>query len=99
MNFYGIAVHGVQESFFTQNRKKVINMHINMKGNWQGQDSICRLVSLKSNLLPFTHWPADRLLALPGPFHVENSTGTSEEAWHDKRPLELASFYENVSML
>ena len=24
----------------------------------------------KSSLLPFTHWPPDRLLALPGPFHV-----------------------------
>ena len=27
-------------------------------------------MSLKSNLLPFVHWPADRHLALPGPFHV-----------------------------
>ena len=42
----------------------------NMKGTWQGQESICRPVSLKSNLLLFAHWPADRLLALPGPFHV-----------------------------
>ena len=42
----------------------------NMKGTWQGQESICRPVMLKSNLFTFTHWPADRLLALPGPFHV-----------------------------
>ena len=41
-----------------------------MKGTWQGQESICRPVSLKSSLFPFAYWPADRLLALPGPFHV-----------------------------
>ena len=33
--------------------------------------SICPPVSLKSNLTSFTHWLADRLLALPGPFHVK----------------------------
>ena len=27
-------------------------------------------MSLKRSLLPICHWPADRLLALPGPFHV-----------------------------
>ena len=42
----------------------------NMNGTWQGQESICWPVNLKSNLLPFVHWPADRLLAPPGPFHV-----------------------------
>ena len=39
-----------------------------------GQKSICRPVSLKSNLLQFTQWLADRLLALPGPFHVVKNT-------------------------
>ena len=49
---------------------KKLLVKCNMKGTWQGQESICRPVSLKSNLLLFAHWPADRLLALPGPFHV-----------------------------
>ena len=39
-----------------------------MKGIWRGQESICQPVSLKSNLFPFAHSPANRLLALPGPF-------------------------------
>ena len=30
----------------------------NMKGTWHGQESICRPVSLKSNLLLFANWPA-----------------------------------------
>ena len=33
-----------------------------------GQDSICRPVSLKSNLLQLAHLPADRLLACQVPF-------------------------------
>ena len=41
-----------------------------MKATWHGQESIRRPVSLKSDLLPMAHWPADRLLAMPGPFHV-----------------------------
>ena len=47
-----------------------MNKTKNMKGTWHGQESICQPVNLKSNLLPYSHWPADRLLAMPGPFHV-----------------------------
>ena len=50
-------------------------MSKNMKETWQGQESICRPVSLKFNLLSITYWPADRLLALPGPFHVSYPFG------------------------
>ena len=41
-----------------------------MKGTWQGQESICQPVSLKSNLVSLAHRPADRFQASSGLFHV-----------------------------
>ena len=38
--------------YFQQNLSPIV---CNMKGTWQGQESICQPVSLKSYLLPFTH--------------------------------------------
>ena len=41
-----------------------------MKGTWHGQESICQPLSKWKQVRLQAHWPADRLLAPPGPIHV-----------------------------